>query len=713
MSVPRAVLYFGSAALCFSSLATAFCPLSKRRGAVATYYQNTFLQLPKPAQGTFRGPRMYDTRLRDRLWERIEIEEDDEPMWYLLNCVAGLEMELLYQCREACGHMEDVVKFIVPTEKKTRSHGAKRMVTEHKVKYLGYVFAKLRLCKATYERIQSLDLCRSWMGTVNHKGYKKLPPSPLALNEDEIASFGLEEWVDVEDTLAHSSNSEDAILDSGEEDKSIPQVDTEAIKSFLGLKVDDMVKVTARNKFYNEDGVIRRLKDGKIMVRFLTYGTMFEEWLDPSDVRKLTDLEALRGLSGPTQPITQRDLDGPARGRDYFDASSNSDFNRQQLRQGPQRSRRQDRTADRFSSGGSVSEQQNNDRNWNWYQEQQREQKGSNQPWTAGSGSPPDKADKDWAMGDVDSQWGRRQVPQRQQRRNERTQIENRKVAAALDGDEDWSAFVSSTSPSSEKDSSEDDFFASLMSDLKKDLKNADITNGEKSSNLGDSKEDSRFFDSLLDQQDAGTGPESAVKSASPQQSSNTRSDNVYSNKRERSTPKFGESQEDSLFFDSLLDDLDADTTQTAAAAKPSQPEKTKQGARNGDDDFFAALEAELDGTLRSGDDSSSDFFAQLESELSSSYDTRDRPKKAKTQQEEQISLDASGSLEELSATNTLSKSAVSKGGSTRTAAPSKTDPLSSDGLSKCTVPVLKEMLKERGLKVSGTKAALIDRLIR
>jgi hypothetical protein len=89
-----------------------------------------------------------------KLWDRLQIEEDDEPMWYLLNCVAGLELDLLRQCRQRCEGMEDVVKFVVPTEKKTRSHGANRMVTETKVKYLGYVFAKLRLCSQTYEAIQ-------------------------------------------------------------------------------------------------------------------------------------------------------------------------------------------------------------------------------------------------------------------------------------------------------------------------------------------------------------------------------------------------------------------------------------------------------------------------------------------------------------------------------------------------------------------------------
>jgi hypothetical protein len=91
-----------------------------------------------------------------KLWERLDIEEDEEPNWYLLNCVATNELDLLRQCRTVCDGMEDVVKFVVPIEQLTRSHGASKMVTETKVKYPGYVFAKLRLSPVAYEAIQDL-----------------------------------------------------------------------------------------------------------------------------------------------------------------------------------------------------------------------------------------------------------------------------------------------------------------------------------------------------------------------------------------------------------------------------------------------------------------------------------------------------------------------------------------------------------------------------
>lgn len=92
--------------------------------------------------------------MANKLWDRMEIEEDEEIFWYVLNCVAGLEIDLLRQCRQRCEDMEDVEKFVVPMITTTRSHGANRMVKDTKVKYQGYVFAKLRLCPQAYEAIQ-------------------------------------------------------------------------------------------------------------------------------------------------------------------------------------------------------------------------------------------------------------------------------------------------------------------------------------------------------------------------------------------------------------------------------------------------------------------------------------------------------------------------------------------------------------------------------
>jgi hypothetical protein len=135
--------------------------------------------MEKPVEDLRRRP---ETVLMAKLWERLGIEEDPEPMWYVLNCVAGLEIDLLRQSRQRCEDMEDVEKFVVPMLTTTRSHGAKRMVQDTKVKYQGYVcksnygrnifllagsrprnssspslaVTKLRLCAETYEAVQGM-----------------------------------------------------------------------------------------------------------------------------------------------------------------------------------------------------------------------------------------------------------------------------------------------------------------------------------------------------------------------------------------------------------------------------------------------------------------------------------------------------------------------------------------------------------------------------
>ena len=62
-----------------------------------------------------------------------------------------------------------VEKIVVPTERHLRSHGDKKKVVDVKVRYPGYVFCKIRLTEDVYEKLQELELTRSWMGTINRK----------------------------------------------------------------------------------------------------------------------------------------------------------------------------------------------------------------------------------------------------------------------------------------------------------------------------------------------------------------------------------------------------------------------------------------------------------------------------------------------------------------------------------------------------------------
>ena len=206
----------------------------------------------------------------------------DGTAWYLLNCVAGLELELASQCRHVCEKAEFpatvVEKFVVPTERHLRSHGDKRKVVDVKVRYPGYVFCKIALVEDVYETLQVLDLARSWMGIANRKGHKKLPPAPLPLGEEEVRKFkGLEEQQEMFDDMYGGDYSGRA--DAG----------ADLLAQYAGYDVGQMVKVLGGN-FEGEDGTVRRLKAGQLMVRLFTYGQTFDVWFDPDAIRPLTDL---------------------------------------------------------------------------------------------------------------------------------------------------------------------------------------------------------------------------------------------------------------------------------------------------------------------------------------------------------------------------------------------------------------------------------------
>jgi len=718
----------------------------------------------------------------------------------LINCVAGLEMELLGQCRSKCEGMKDVVKFVVPTITKTRSHGANRMVRDTKVKYQGYVFAKLRLTRQTYTAIQQLDLCRSWMGTINMKGYRKLPPAPLPLSEEEIENFDLEnvEW---EEDSAKEEEDPGIIVDSLENDmeesRIADEIEQEVQEVYKGLRVEDMVKVTAKNKFLDEDGIVRRLKEGKVLIRFFTYGTTFDEWLDPSVVRKLTEVEILEGLGGPSAPITQRDLDHPQRGR------SGSDFDRRNqigtFGSRGTRDRRQDLNERRFRGDREQSYDHAREReNWNWYKENERRHEGGGYTdgdlEIRGSRDRRDSRRNDsWAERDVDSQWGRNASPRRQARDNSRRQH----------GD-DWSSFVSRTkapkdrNPPSKEET--DDFFESLMSDLSNDL---DGGAGAKrvANNYVDSRnspDEDDFFASLISEISAH---EEQPPHDSGKVRSSKRNDNSYNGNDEddffaslereirgstggKAKPKGRSGAEEHLedifseltvdmdkspktslldgdgeedFFANLEMELAADLGETdgrktkASLLRLTNQQVDTSSESDFEDDFFLRLETELksdwsEGTSadeipsRSRQEQSrdadaakdDDFFSTLETELDSDiYEQSSFEPASQEGVDDDLDGDSLFSSLETDELADFEKSLEETGASPRSeegkASKSKQKETPAKGaenltveihsafdvsdLQKRTVPQLKDMLRERGLKVSGKKSELIERL--
>lgn len=316
------------------------------------------------------------TSLNGKLWKRLQIEGDDPEVdgtsWYLINCVAGVELDLLAQARMVCEHFPKSVveKFVVPTTRHLRSHGDKKKVVDVRVRYPGYLFCKIALTEDVYETLQELDLARSWMGTVNRKGHKKLPPAPIPLNEEEVKKFkGLEEA------------QEEFENEYGGDYSGRTDAGADLMAQYAGYDVGQMVKVL-RGNFEGEDGTIRRLKDGQLMVRMFTYGQTYDEWFMPDAIRPLSDLEVMRGLSGPTAPVDQEQFEisiGKRAPSEEDSRAGEADLRSGLLQSAgsePGRNRRQDRVArgetGRDMFGRTADEMKREEENWLAYREERR-----------------------------------------------------------------------------------------------------------------------------------------------------------------------------------------------------------------------------------------------------------------------------------------------------------------------------------------------------
>ena len=560
------------------------------------------------------------------------------------------------------------------------------------------------------------------MGTINIKGHRKLPPSPLSMNEDEIEKFGLEECEAEEESKEDDQDNDGVILDEGDEPKVDPELEETVQNVYLGLRVGDMVKVTAKNKFFNEDAVVRRLKNKQLFLRFFTYGSMYEEWMNPGDVRKLTDEEVLKGLSGPQQPITQRDIDGPSLGEERGRFQDDRSRRNMVSNFGGEPNRRLGRNAERYDRENPEEMKRNNE-NWNAYKDNQRRgQGGYDDGEYEMQGSKPERGEK-WAPSDVDSQWGR--TSQRQNRREKRK-------APASEAD-DWSAFVSTPGAKDQPSQQEtDDFFASLMTDLSNDMASDTRRKQGTKTDPNASKQsssDDDFFASLMSEIENDKSAATIEKSQSKQGT--------------KAPSKQSSSGDD--FFASLMSEIETD--ELAAKVKKSETKQTSD-----DDGFFASLMSEIEedaspaAPVKKSQSDFDDFFASLEDLgkvddvltesrveddglFSQEWKVEDegvRPTKRSTADELGNIFSELGALEEKPLISSPNRESQSSSSSTpekervSTEAPSSrsrrvgastVDKSVGLDLGERTVPELKELLRERGLKVSGKKSELIERL--
>jgi transcription antitermination factor NusG len=701
-----------------------------------------------------------------------------------------------------------VEKIVVPTERHLRSHGDTKKVVDVKVRYPGYVFCKIRLTEDVYETLQELELARSWMGTINRRGHKKLPPVPMPLNEEEVAKFkGLEEQAEMFEDMYGGDF-------SGRNDKG-----EDLLAQYAGYEVGQMVKIL-RGNFEGEDGTVRRLKGGQIMVRMFTYGQTFDNWFDPDAIRPLTDLEVMRGLGGPTKPIDQDQFDVSMGTKDPSILRDNVDFEdsrvgRTSLLQssgsGPDRNRKQDRIArgetgkDLF--GRTPEEIKQEEANWLAYREEKRanqraapvvaetpakKKKAVDGPakghdtwgiverssWDGGEfgfdnfveeekaarkrleelyidrgefrsydrnqrgrgrdsfdtrgprqgrdfrddkgrgrdsfdtrgprqgrdfrddnrqsfgrdnsrgrGSFGDSRGRGHGSFDDNSRGrGRGSFDDRQRRdfgdRQQGDREQRRPVRDSRFGrprpvrEEDWA----SQSEAVNNDSS-DDFFSSLMKELKDDVdstpqrargsRHHDNAGPNVKSRSSDSEEDS-FFENLMSELGNSLESESAERGSPSSKRDSSSDDDFFANlENELSSSLGGNTKQssadakadDDAFFESLQSEL------TSSLNRGSS--NNKDDSFFSDDDFFDSLQESMDGTKPTSDD----FFAGLMDDVADEIDRSESKNPAKSPVKVVQTKGNHGDFDSM------------------------------------TVPELKEMLKERGLKVGGRKSELIERL--
>lgn len=684
--------------------------------------------------------------------QQITDDPVDGTSWYLINCVAGVELDLLNQCRYVCGPEQKdfpktiVEKIVVPTERHLRSHGDKRKVVDIKVRYPGYIFCKICLVEDVYEELQNLDLARSWMGTVNRKGHKKLPPAPLPLGPDEVKKFkGLEEEQELFEDMYGGDYTGRA--DSG----------ADLLEQYSGYDVGQMVKVLSGN-FEGEDGTVRRLKGGQLMVRMFTYGQTYDEWMDPDAIRPLTDLEVMRGLSGPTVPINQDQFDVSIGKKDPSilegtmgdggDGMGGGGGGNTALRSGllqsagvaPGRNRREDRvargeTGARDMFGRTADEIKREEQNWLAHREEKRASQRGYDVDGSELGVPqmteaqkkkaagPKKGQDTWGIVERSS-WGggeygfeansEQEESERQQRTARIYQDRPQRGGRGGRGRDGRDSFDQRGSSFGDRNSRDErrPVRQSFRDRESRDDDNDEWSSSSKSDDSGSAGgEEDDFFESLMSElsDDLGNGDASRDDSSRPTARGTLHHDSAGPNTRTQSSSS-SDGEEDS-FFANLMSELGGALDGPSSSSSSSSSDKAKDDRKLDDDDFFSSLEAELSQSLgdyggenksEKAEDSNDDFFASLQQEMG--HALNEEPSDKDDDGDDGVSLEDdffSSLMNDLAEDVELEPPAK------------KESNKSSEGndLSSLTVPELKDKLRNRGLKVGGKKAELIDRL--
>jgi len=598
-----------------------------------------------------------NTKLYGKLWDRVEIEEREEIGWYILNCIVSNELALKSQIEIVLQDFpkSEVESISVPISKSLRSHG-KRNVVDDIVLYPGYVFVKIQLTCDVYEALQLCPLCRGFMGTTRMKGmYTSLPTIPTMLSPEEVDGFkGLESALEKENETEKSSNEL-------------------MLKPYQGYEVGQMAKVI-NGKFKGEEGEIKRLKNLKISVRLFTYGSNYDQWFDPTDIRLLSEVESSRGLSGPDKPIynkqfqeivnpdkfKNKERDSARFSRDSSGRNLSSVFGG-----GERRNRKQDRVyrGDTFYSKEEDKERQER-QNWESYKRQNQGEKKREIDDIERALSYEDGKDynDDWIGS-----------PTRP------TSKRSSEGKTAHDFLNDMMESSSSSMPQQEeqqpkKEKTKDDFLNTLLEDF-------DNSFGDSNSNNNNVEEDDFFAtleqEMLSSSSQYTTNPSSSSSSSPPTNKKNAQKEELYKDDDENFTfqeyeTKFLENKKNAE-----LNILEYDgSTQKELTENIFKDDDDLLKDTGADDDFFNSLDLD-------------DLYS---------------PSPSSNDNKEKIDDDSNKLKKNKESATTKKKHSVSSS--------SISSDYNESKLQKYTVPQLKEELRNKSLKVSGKKAELIHRLM-
>ncbi|HEX5774911.1 MAG TPA: transcription termination/antitermination protein NusG [Candidatus Paceibacterota bacterium] len=173
-----------------------------------------------------------------------------EPRWYTIHTYAGYENAVernLRQRIESLGMEHKIFEVVVPTEKKIRVKGGKRIVEEEKI-YPGYILVRMTVDEDSWFVVRNTPRVTGFVGAGN---------TPVPMEESEVATL-------------------------------MKRMGAEAPKHRIDLVKDDPV-VIADGPFKDLEGKVGEIDEdrGKVKVMVAMFGRETPVELDFLQVRKL------------------------------------------------------------------------------------------------------------------------------------------------------------------------------------------------------------------------------------------------------------------------------------------------------------------------------------------------------------------------------------------------------------------------------------------